>query len=65
MSRRLLVRPATVWLVLIAVETVHGILRGMLLVPLVGDLLALPLALVGLGVLLVLVAYFNTTGRLK
>jgi hypothetical protein len=34
----LLLRDFAVWLVLIAVETVHGILRTMLLVPLVGDL---------------------------
>jgi hypothetical protein len=31
-------RAFAVWLAIIAVETVHGILRGMLLVPLVGDL---------------------------
>lgn len=31
-------RAFAVWLVIIAVETVHGILRTMLLVPLVGDL---------------------------
>jgi hypothetical protein len=34
----LLLRAFAVWLVIIAVETVHGILRTMLLVPLVGDL---------------------------
>lgn len=34
----LLLRAFAAWLVTIAVETVHGILRTMLLVPLVGDL---------------------------
>ncbi len=33
-----LFRACAVWLVIIAVETVHGILRAVLLVPLVGDL---------------------------
>lgn len=30
-------RAIVVWLVIIAVETVHGVLRGLLLVPVVGD----------------------------
>jgi hypothetical protein len=34
----LLRRAFTVWLVIIAVETADGILRALLLVPLVGDL---------------------------
>jgi hypothetical protein len=34
----LLLRAFAVWLALIAVETVHGILRAVLLVPLIGDL---------------------------
>ena len=33
-----LIRAFLVWLVVIAAETVHGILRGVLIVPLVGDL---------------------------
>ena len=33
----ILFRAFTVWLVIIAVETVHGILRTLLLVPIVGD----------------------------
>jgi hypothetical protein len=33
-----LIRACFVWLVIIAAETVHGILRGILLVPIVGDL---------------------------
>ena len=33
-------RAVVVWLVIIAAETVHGVLRGVLLVPLVGDLRA-------------------------
>jgi hypothetical protein len=34
----LLPRVFAVWLVIIAAETVHGVLRGLLLVPFVGDL---------------------------
>jgi hypothetical protein len=34
---RLLLRALLVWLVVIAAETAHGVLRGLLLVPLVGD----------------------------
>ena len=33
-----LIRAFLVWLVIIAAETVHGVLRGVLLVPIVGDL---------------------------
>ena len=33
-----LIRAFLVWLIIIAAETVHGILRGVLLVPIVGDL---------------------------
>jgi hypothetical protein len=34
----LLLRAFTIWLVIIAVETAYAVLRGLLLVPLVGDL---------------------------
>ncbi|MBX3401164.1 MAG: hypothetical protein KF873_20720 [Gemmataceae bacterium] len=34
---RVVLRVVLVWLVIIAVETVHGVLRTLLLVPLVGD----------------------------
>lgn len=34
---RVVLRAVLVWLVIIAVETVHGVLRALLLVPLVGD----------------------------
>lgn len=34
---RVVLRAVLVWLVIIAVETVHGVLRTFLLVPLVGD----------------------------
>jgi hypothetical protein len=37
-SPRLMLRAFAVWLVIIAAETVHGILRGVLLVPIAGDL---------------------------
>ncbi len=37
MTPMFLFRAVAVWLVIIAAETVHGVLRGILLVPLVGD----------------------------
>jgi hypothetical protein len=50
-------RAVAVWLVLILVETVHGILRGIFLVPLVGDVHARQIG-VGIGsALIVAVAY--------
>jgi hypothetical protein len=50
-------RAVVVWLVIIAAETVHGVLRGVLLVPLVGDLPARQIG-VPIGSLIVLaVAY--------
>lgn len=50
-------RAFTVWLLIIAVETVHGILRGVLLVPLVGDFPARQIgALIG-SLLIFLVAW--------
>ena len=49
----LLLRAFAVWLVIIAVETIHGILRTMLLVPLVGDLPARQIG-VPIGSLLIL-----------
>lgn len=52
-----LIRAFLVWLVIIAAETVHGILRGILLLPLVGDLPARQIGVL-LGSLLIFgVAY--------
>ena len=57
MSGQLLLRAVLVWLVIIAAETAHGVLRGLLLVPLVGDLPARQIG-VPLGSLIILaVAY--------
>ncbi len=38
MTPMILLRAFAVWFVIVAAETVHGVLRGLLLVPLVGDL---------------------------
>jgi hypothetical protein len=53
----LLLRASIVWLVMIAVETIHGILRTLFLVPLVGDLPARQIG-VPIGVLLVFLIAF-------
>ena len=53
MSGRLLLRAFLVWLVIIAVETIHGILRGVLLVPIVGDIPARQIGVL-IGSLLIL-----------
>lgn len=57
MSGRLLLRAFLVWLVIIAAETVHGVLRGLLLVPLVGDLPARQIGVFVGSLLILTVAY--------
>jgi hypothetical protein len=42
-----MLRAFLVWLVIIASETVHGILRGILLLPLVGDFPARQIGVLG------------------
>jgi hypothetical protein len=52
-------RAAAVWVAIIAAETVHGVLRGLLLVPLVGDFPARRIG-VPVGSLLVLAVAWPT-----
>jgi hypothetical protein len=52
-----LIRAIAVWLVLMAAEVVHGILRGLLLVPVVGDFRARQVG-VFVGSLIILVVTF-------
>ena len=52
-----LIRAFTVWLVIIAAETVHGILRGVLLVPLVGDIPARQIGVLAGSLLIFGLAY--------
>ena len=52
-----LIRAFLVWLVIITVETVHGILRGVLLVPIVGDLPARQIGVLIGSLLIFAVAY--------
>lgn len=52
-----LIRAFLVWLVIIAAETVHGILRGVLLVPIVGDLPARQIGVLIGSLLILAVAY--------
>ena len=52
-----LIRAFLVWLVIIAAETVHGILRGVLLVPIVGDLPARKIGVLIGALLIFAVAY--------
>jgi hypothetical protein len=59
-----LLRAVLVWPVLIAAETAHGILRGLLLVPLVGDLPARQIS-VPIGSLLTLLVAFLYGGLRK
>lgn len=56
------IRAFLVWLVIIAAETVHGILRGVLLVPVVGDLPARQLGVL-IGSLLIFAVAFCSSGR--
>ena len=52
-----MIRAFAVWLVIIATETVHGILRGILLVPIVGDLPARQIGVLIGSLLIFAVAY--------
>lgn len=52
-----LLRAAAVWLVLMAAEVVHGILRGLLLLPVIGDFRARQIG-VFVGSLIILVLTF-------
>jgi len=52
-----LIRAFLVWLVIIAAETVHGILWGVLLVPIVGDLPARQIGVLIGSLLIFAVAY--------
>ena len=66
----LLVRAFAVWLVLIAVETVHGILRTLLFVPVMGDLQARQVSvftgsLLIFGVTLFLIRWIAAKTRLQ
>ena len=54
----ILLRALVVWLLKIAVETVHGILRALLLVPLVGDRTARQIGVVIGSLLIFVVACF-------
>jgi len=53
-----LLRALLVWLVIIAVETVHGILRTLLLVPMMGDLAARQISVFTGSLLIFGVAFF-------
>ena len=53
----LLLRAVAVWLVNFAAETVHGVLRGLLLVPLVGDRPARQIGVPNGSLIVVAVAY--------
>lgn len=65
-----LLRAFVVWLVIIAVETVHGILRTVLLVPMMGDLPARQISvftgsLLIFGVTLLLINWIAARTRLR
>lgn len=54
-----LTRTIAVWLLIIVAETIHGILRGLFLVPVVGDLLARQIGVV-VGSLIILAVAIAT-----
>ena len=53
----MLLRSLAVWLLIIAVETLHGILRAVLLVPRLGDLRSRQLGVVTASALVLVIAY--------
>jgi hypothetical protein len=62
--RVLLGRAIAIWLLMMLIETVHGVLRAMLLVPRVGDLLARQIG-VFTGSLLILAVTYLSLGWLR
>jgi hypothetical protein len=70
-DRMFLLRASAVWLVLVIVESVHGVLRTLLLAPIVGDFKARQISVFTGSLLILTVAYLfvrwiraGTTGRL-
>ena len=57
--QRIIVRCLVVWLLLIATEIVHGILREVLLVPLVGRFRSNQIGIFTGSVIILLIAYFT------
>lgn len=57
--RSLLLRGTAVWLLIIAAETVHGVARGLLFVPLVGDLRARQVGVFVGSVIIFAIAYLT------
>lgn len=55
----MLLRAFLVWLIIIGVETIHGVLRMLLLVPLVGDFRARQVSVLTGSLLIFGVAYFS------
>jgi predicted permease len=51
------VRALAVWVLLMSVETIHGIARGVLLVPLTGDLAARQIGVVVGSILILFIAF--------
>ncbi len=59
MSKRLIVRALAVWLLIILAETIHGTLRTLLLVPLMGDFPARQVSVFTGAVIIFTVAWFT------
>ncbi|MBX3290571.1 MAG: hypothetical protein KF855_14745 [Acidobacteria bacterium] len=59
MNTYILLKALAVWLLIILAETLHGILRGLLLVPLTGDLAARQIGVVIGSLIIFAVSYFT------
>lgn len=57
--RQIAVRSLTIWLVLIASEIVHGILRAILLLPIVGEFRSNQIGVFTGSAIILLIAYFT------
>ncbi len=64
MNTHILLKALAVWLLIIIAETLHGILRGLLLVPLTGDLAARQIGVV-IGSLIILAISYFTIDRIS
>ena len=56
---RLVLRSLTIWLVLIVAEIVHGILRAILLVPIVGEFRSNQIGVFTGSIIILVIAYFT------
>lgn len=59
MNRSLFIRGLLIWLLIVVIETIHGVIRQLFLVPIWGDLPSRQVGVVVGSILILLVAWFS------